>query len=298
MRKAVVYVKGGFGNQLFQLSFANFLKQNKYNVTISTDLMVKKLNHTSRQLILPLSYFGFKKENKINSITFKSLNKLSHSRSTKFLNMDNTLSRYQYTKEHDDYEKINQKKLYFNGYWKNQKYIEFSKEFIISSLKKNRTLNYGFQNKNSKALIHVRRRDFVANDWQLDISYYEDSIDLLLNNYNNVKFDVFTDDRKWVENSKIFKNAENIYSQGQGNSFIDNKANIFEKDDKNETILTFSKMLEYQHFIAGNSSFAFWAAFLKSTEKSFVTVPEPWFYRESHITLKKENWNVIKNRRQ
>ena len=27
--------KGGFGNQLFQLSFANFLKQNDFNVSIN-----------------------------------------------------------------------------------------------------------------------------------------------------------------------------------------------------------------------------------------------------------------------
>ncbi len=297
MKKAVVYVKGGFGNQLFQLSFANFLKQNKCKVKISTDLMVKKLNRTPRQLILPLSYFGFKEENKFNSIKFKTLNKLHNSSATKFLNMHDSLSGYQYTKDNDEYEKIKQKKLYFNGYWKNQKYIEFSREFIISSLKKDPTLNYGFQNTNSNALIHVRRRDFIANDWQLDISYYKESIDLLFSNYGNVKFDVFTDDREWVENSKIFKNAENIYSQSQGDSITDDRPDLYQKDDKNETISTFSKMLEYQHFISSNSSFAFWAAFLKSTEKSFVTVPDPWFYRGSHVTLKKDNWKVVKNKR-
>tara|TARA_B100000242_G_C43046608_1_gene488590 strand:+ start:1889 stop:2782 length:894 start_codon:yes stop_codon:yes gene_type:complete len=296
MKKAVVYLKGGFGNQLFQLSFANFLKQNKYNVTISTDLMAEKINQTTRQLILPLKYFGFKKENRFNLITFKSLHKLNHSRASKYLKIDNILSKYQYLKEHNEYEKIKNKKLHLNGYWKNPKYINFSKDFIASCLKKDHILNRGFQNNNSKALIHVRRRDFVINNWQLDASYYEESLELLMKNHGNVKFDVFTDDRVWVENSKIFRNAENIYSQSQNNS-LDDKSKVFEKDDKNETISTFSKMLEYQHFIAGNSSFAFWAAFLKSTEESFVTVPEPWFYRDSHITLKKDSWKVIKNRR-
>ena len=65
----------------------------------------------------------------------------------------------------------------------------------------------------------------------------------------------------------------------------------------NETIDTFASMLNYHHYIVGNSSFAFWAAFLKSTEKSFVTVPDPWFYRGSHVTLKKDNWKVVKNKR-
>ena len=70
---------------------------------------------------------------------------------------------------------------------------------------------------------------------------------------------------------KIFKNAENIYSK---NNQLDN--------EKIDTILTFFEMLKYKHFIVGNSSFAFWAAYLKSDINSYVTVPDPWFKNHNH----------------
>ena len=39
MEKAIVYLKGGFGNQLFQLSFANYLRSNGVNVKINFNFL-------------------------------------------------------------------------------------------------------------------------------------------------------------------------------------------------------------------------------------------------------------------
>ena len=54
-------------------------------------------------------------------------------------------------------------------------------------------------------------------------------------------------------------------------------------------------MLNYQHYIVGNSSFSFWAAFLSATESSVVTVPDPWFRNNEHPVLRKENWFTVNN---
>ena len=54
-------------------------------------------------------------------------------------------------------------------------------------------------------------------------------------------------------------------------------------------------MLKYKHFIVGNSSFAFWAAYLKSDINSYVTVPDPWIKNHNHPVLRKTNWHTIKN---
>ena len=54
-------------------------------------------------------------------------------------------------------------------------------------------------------------------------------------------------------------------------------------------------MLEYENFVVGNSSFAFWAAYLGSKENSFVTVPQPWFRNNDHPTLRKDYWIVVNN---
>ena len=68
-KSAIVRVKGGFGNQLFQIMFANELVQKGLDVTLSTKNfkratkkgITKNKNgiNLERNLILPLDYFSF-----------------------------------------------------------------------------------------------------------------------------------------------------------------------------------------------------------------------------------------------
>ena len=89
-KKAVVEIKGGFGNQIFQYMFAKKLKNEGYDVKINTRFY-NQFNKTAppedtfRSLILPPSYFGFKE---IGGLFFKLLvinNKISKSRKIKKL---------------------------------------------------------------------------------------------------------------------------------------------------------------------------------------------------------------------
>jgi hypothetical protein len=144
-------------------------------------------------------------------------------------------------------------------------------------------------------MIHVRRRDFIKNNLHLDISFYEESINLMKKKSKKIKFDIFTDDENWVKNQKIFSHAMNIYPQKRNETVESVNHNHHIGDDKEETIKTFSKMLKYRNFIVGNSSFAFWAAFLRSDKNSIITVPDPWFRNNDHQTLKKPNWITVKN---
>ena len=54
MKKAVVFIKGGFGNQLFQFAFANYLRINNYKVTLNTDLFRVNGTSTPRELTILL----------------------------------------------------------------------------------------------------------------------------------------------------------------------------------------------------------------------------------------------------
>ena len=124
----------------------------------------------------------------------------------------------------------------------------------------------------------------------------EKDIEGLINEkFKNIKFDIFTNDDDWVKKQKIFTKAENIFAQKSGKNTNPNNPDIDGKDDKEETIKTFAKMLEYENFVVGNSSFAFWAAYLGSKENSFVTVPQPWFRNNDHPTLRKDYWLVVNN---
>ena len=39
-QNATIFMKGGFGNQLFQIAFAHYLKLNNYKVNINLDFFV------------------------------------------------------------------------------------------------------------------------------------------------------------------------------------------------------------------------------------------------------------------
>ena len=281
MEKAIVYLKGGFGNQLFQLSFANYLRSNGVNVKINLEFFRNLGDNTPRELILPLSFFDFKSQNYFSKNIFDVNIFLANSSLVNKLQLDSIFENFRFTKDDEGLSKISSKTGYFDGYWKSMKYIDFSSEFIFDSISKNENINKGLIESSELAMVHVRRGDFVDNGWDLDINYYEKSLNGL---DKKIKFDIFTDDPKWVKSKKIFKNAENIYSK---NNQLDN--------EKIDTILTFSEMLKYKHFIVGNSSFAFWAAYLKSDINSYVTVPDPWFKNHNHPVLRKTNWHRIKN---
>ena len=281
MEKAIVYLKGGFGNQLFQLSFANYLRSNGVNVKINLKFFRNLGSNTPRELILPLSFFDFKSQNYFSEKIFDVNIFLANSSLINKLQLDSIFENFRFTKDDEGLNKISSKTGYFDGYWKSMKYIDFSSEFIFDSISKNENINKGLIESSELAMVHVRRGDFIDNGWDLDINYYEKSLNGL---DKKIKYDIFTDDPKWVKSKKIFKNAENIYSK---NNQLDN--------EKIDTILTFSEMLKYKHFIVGNSSFAFWAAYLKSDINSYVTVPDPWFKNHNHPVLRKTNWHTIKN---
>jgi hypothetical protein len=289
LKKATVFIKGGFGNQLFQFSFAEYLKQNNYLVDINTTLLKLPGQHTPRNLTLPISYFGFKEQNFLNKKKFEIFLKVNSSSKINNSFFGQYFDKFKYTKENSNFTEYNNKHLYFNGYWKDMTYVQNNKDYIKSSLSKNEIIKSKLHStpKENTVMIHVRRRDFVKLGWDLKIEYYKKSINLLEKKFKDINIDIFTDDEEWVRNQKIFSRANNIFPQmytlGSG------------EDNTEETIYTFSQMLSYQNFIVSNSSFAFWAAFLRCNEDSFITVPKPWFVNNNHPTLTMENWIVVDN---
>lgn len=297
MKKATVFMKGGFGNQLFQLCLANYLKKHGFKVKVNTDLFSEIKFDTPRELILPLENFGLVEENLFLKFMFNYFLKLNSSNLINNSVLKGLFSNYKFTKDTDDILNQINNKIFLNGYWKDMKYLENNKDWLIKSIKKNKIISneWKYNLDDNQAMIHVRRGDFKKDDRDLHVTYYDKSIKLLLQKNKNLKFDIFTDDQEWVKNQSIFNIADNIFAQQGGKNTNNELPDIDGIDDRDETIITFSKMLNYKHFIAGNSSFAFWAAFIRSDESSIVTVPKPWFRNNNHPTLQKANWYVIEN---
>jgi hypothetical protein len=297
VKKATVFMKGGFGNQLFQLCMAHYLKEHGFDVKINTDLFKELKSDTPRELTLPLENFGFTEQTLFSKFQFNSLLKINSNRYIKKSILKSLFRDYKFTKDNDDILNQTNKKIFLNGYWKDTKYIENSTEWLTSSIKKNEIIKDAWKSTldENRAMIHIRRGDFIKDDRELKVSYYEKSINLLRRQNSQLKFDIFTDDEQWVQDQSIFSLSDNIYAQQSGKNINNEIPGIDGKDDSEETIKTFSQMLNYKHFIAGNSSFAFWAAFIRSDMTSLVTVPKPWFRNNDHPTLHKAHWNIINN---
>ena len=152
MRKlALVDLKGGLGNQIFQISFANYLNSLDFNTLLDTSFFYS--NHKfPRKLEVDLNQLGFKKTNLKSNLIFKLNNSLFW--------------------EDDSFE-IEDLKIYnrFIGYYQNFKYLEKSKNFLRDKL----NLNTNNQN-NNVAALHIRRTDYKIINQMLSDSYYEKAI--------------------------------------------------------------------------------------------------------------------------
>ena len=83
-QNATIFMKGGFGNQLFQIAFAHYLKLNNYKVNINLDFFVDDGYSTPRNLIFSENFFGLKKQTYFAQKKFWLLYRLNHSQNFPF----------------------------------------------------------------------------------------------------------------------------------------------------------------------------------------------------------------------
>lgn len=259
---AIVDISGGLGNQLFQCSFALYLK----------DLGVKVYFFDSEnKLFINERFLGIKKLNFISSKFLEILKKFKLFAkfykvvtSNEVQSNDESIINY--------YEKL--KIISFNGYFQNYEYANKYKNEIKRSLLET-FKEYGNKNPNTKSntLIHVRRSDYLDTNEQLEISYYSKAMEHCNEKIKDFSYDIFTDDYEWVISQPIFNKA----------NYVEKSTNIV-KRHKKDVLSTFSNMLDYENYIIANSTFSWWAAILSYDSNTIVSQPKPFF-----------NWDVIHN---
>lgn len=120
----------------------------------------------------------------------------------------------------------------------------------------------------SYVAIHVRRGDYVGNDFYVDLfedGYYERAA----SEFPGQEFLIFSDDPDWCHQQDIFKH----YAISRNNSEIDD----------------FNLMASCEGHIIANSSYSWWAAYV-SPNKGKVVAPSKWFTDgEKRIDLP-SNW--------
>ena len=281
-KAAIVEIKGGLGNQIFQYSFSKHLENMGFRVTYNLDFFKhskKTSGDTKRDFHLDKLGCDVDEMSRLMKIFSNVLNYLINSKKVKkFFPFINKYI-YKYLKEKDfnknfDY-KVYSMINYFDGYWQNNIFhLKNNKESIL------RRFNIDYQNleslNNEKVLIHIRRQDYLNLGMNLNINYYKNSIDFLKKELKEFEYDIFTDDKEWVSNQIVFSNCRKIYGED-----ID-------------PIKSFNKMLRYKHFIIANSTYSYLAAFFGEKKDTKVLMPYRWGSKKNINFLTNNSWEKIK----
>jgi len=256
MRKfALVDLKGGFGNQIFILCFAYYLKSQNFRVGLDTNFF-KNNQLFPRELEVDLS------KSNLNIFNFRN-NRLFFYLNTWFEEIPNFKS--------TEFKLFNR----FTGYYQNLQYLEYSKDKIISIT----GVRPSPKIKNS-CMIHLRKGDYVQLKEDLDLNYYEAAIDSILSKYKNINFDIYTDDPDFVPNRNIFRNLKNIYYPT--------------KDSNSATVLN-SMMKYQHYIIANSSFSLIAAYLGADDSSEVYYPDPWWKHMDVFIQNIPKNWNKIEN---
>lgn len=278
----MVEIYGGFGNQVFQLAFAQYLKNLGIEVEVNTRdfARVSKENSehlTARKLVLPVENFDL---DEIQNLHYFNYRIRREARKSPFLNR--LLNSKTFSLMGDKTFNLDslKEKNYLIGHWQDLNILDNARDHLIMSLSKNANIKKALNgHKSENTLIHVRRSDYLKFNEELPILYYEKAINFVKSKAGSCRFTIYTDDINWCKKQSIFNSAEEILSSS---------------DSPQDTIDTFCLMLQNKHFIIANSTFSLIAAYFGKNSESIVTYPYPWFRsRNYNEKLVDKNWERV-----
>ena len=253
LENSLVKIYGGFGNQLFQYCFANYLKELEKNVLINNLWFSSVKDKFGRNEIFEPEFFGFKRANKTILKIYELADRHSSENGSKIykkFNDDNlSLESFRY---------IN----YFTGIWQNSRFLENSKNFLVSNLIKNDEISENFLStpKKNSVMLHIRMDNYSGEE--VDLNYFYKSIDFLKNEIkDDISINLFSDSSSILEEKKLINIVDTV-------NLPDEKID--------DTLSIFAKMLNNDHFIISNSTFSYMAALMKSGGENISIIPTPW----------------------
>lgn len=260
----IVQATDGLGNQLFQYAIGR-----KLSLLYKTDLFIDTthfINNKHRQFLLNFLYTKFSEINNYKRFALKhplSFLKLRSGVLTIFQE-DHRLSgnSLQFTKN-----------SFLKGYWGEEDYFKDIRNILLEDLKLKKEYQTNlFQliqrevSQVNSVSIHVRRGDYLEDKNKflfenLNISYYNNAIELITSKVPNAKFYIFSDDINWTKRNLPIK-SDHVYVN-ESNSLKD-----FE-----ELIL----MSSCTHNIIANSTFSWWGGWLNKNVNKLVIQPKNWY---------------------
>lgn len=279
----IIEILGGLGNQMFQYALYLKFKKLGYNAKIDLSNLRNYKLHNGYELekifkVKPeiatvdeiKKYSRYKKHTLFNKV----LNKISLSKKSEFI------ERRSFTYD-DDVFNIKDK-IYFKGYWQNERYFQDIKTEIINCYKfppfnNEQNVNVLNKIKNTNSVsIHIRRGDYLKDNKRnniCNIKYYKDAIEWVNSNISNPFFYIFSDDIDWCRKFLQLSNVQYIYWNKTNTSYIDMQL-----------------MSNCKCNIIANSSFSWWAAWLNINTDKIVITPQYWITSVETATFSPKEW--------
>lgn len=281
MKKIIVDIYGGIGNQIFQYSFAHKLRSQGFLVSVNTKINKKDNNQmiTNRKRLLDPKLFEFNNSNIFHLAMFEVLNRVDPKK--KFLYRFRKYLSWQNDNNFDIKKlgKINR----LTGHWQNIDEFIKNKNFIqksILNIENFKEMEEIKSNDDGMTAIHIRRGDYVDLGLNLSLNYYKNAIYMANNTIENFKFEVFSDDIQWAKSQIIFNKCIkfNEYSNSEESNLED-----------------FKKLFNFKNYIISNSTFSLIPALLNSDKNGKIFYPDPWIKNKKLKYKPKDNWIMIKD---
>lgn len=280
-----ILIYGGLGNQLFQFAFGESLRLSFKNLEIKYIDLTK---YYSAKRVWELGFLNIKphkvSRKEIISIFLKRILNSKINKYSQNLIYFGILNDNQY--DHIFEYLQNKRSFIIDGYWQSEEYFFNNKMKIkkILNITKKNPINKKETNF-EKVAVHIRLGDYVntskgrENHLVCDIEWYKNSINYLKKFNSELKFTIFSDDKKIIESEfSDYKDLE-----------------IYDSDYSKSAYEDLYEMSNYDHFIISNSSYSWWASYLGENKNTKIIAPKYWYknVKTTQIPLFRENWIIL-----
>lgn len=280
----IVKFKGGLGNQMFQYAFGRYLTR-VFGGEVMFDCQTERLPEIC-ELSADCKFIDDKQAKKV--VRLYKFRKASRTKRKLFAMFNSAFNRKYYfekTREEVDVSKLD-KKVYFDGYWQCWKYFENQKDnlkkefFPKAGLSEAAQKDIAFISQRETVCLGIRLGDYTAEQQHYMVcgaDYYRRAIEYCLDHVNNPLFYVFSND---VEGAKA------IMKEFAG------RAEVIYREEK-DVLVNYEEMqvmAACRHAIIPNSTFHWWAAWLKDGGEHVIIAPEKWFGDGKKIDIVPNGW--------
>lgn len=283
----IVKFKGGLGNQMFQYAFGKYIS-GLFDDDVYFDCQAGRLPEIA-ELSADCKFIDDKQAKKF--VRLSGFRKSSRTKRKIFAMFNAAFNKKYYfekTREETDVKKLD-KKLYFDGYWQCWKYLEGQKDNLIKDFRPKAGLSEAAKkdiaviSRRETVCLGIRLGDYTAEQQHYMVcgaDYYRRAIEYCLEHVQNPLFYVFSND---------VEGAKQIMSEFEG------RADVVYREEK-DVLVNYEEMwvmAACRHAIIPNSTFHWWAAWLKDEGGHIIIAPEKWFGDGKKIDIVPNGWVKI-----